>query len=62
MPFTLESRIDFASLNGQYLDDDVAVAGDILASPLTAVLLHFLAAPVLAAVHTLDTTQLYTHF
>ena len=61
MPFTLVSRIDFASLKGQYLDDDVAVAGNILAPPLTAVLLHLLAAPVLAAVHTLDTSQICTH-
>ncbi len=43
----------FFLMNVVYLNDDIAVAGDILAPPLTAVLHHLLAAPVLARVHTL---------
>jgi hypothetical protein len=42
-------------MNVVYLNDDITVAGDILAPPLTAVLHHLLTAPVLARVHTLYT-------
>ena len=40
------------------LDDDIAVAGNVLAPSLTGVLHHLLAPPVLTAVHSLHTHTL----